>query len=443
MVYNLEITGDYQKIAVTNSLGDDGIIQKMYNIRVFSKSRELNLLQKLSEKRDKYYDVEIIDKLFNHYKICNGENVNNDLYLKNKYLYLTTRGVMNYLRLYQKQKEEVNKPYYDFEISRVKNYIKTYLKDNDSLSIVSLGAANSDKEKDVFKGLTDTEIGKIKYCPVDISNYLIHLGIIDVSSEERLKDLDVNSIIADFWDLGDYIEDNEDNDIKEELFGKKGRVFLLLGGTFGNYTEKEFLDKIVELMDVGDELIISLKLKKEGTSISEEYDHPGDSEFLMEPLTYIPYFYGYAKYHRDLLEKGKNAELKDNDYDKKFVSIIPKSECHAPFIEVKDENELNKKLRLAWTTRYDKDTLINWLKNYRSNDNNIGDFILKISTEEIEGNHALIFLRKDRYDYGKELLDILNGYGKAPEYQKLIEKMDLEKKFNYFYDYRETLTNDL
>ena len=426
---------NYLKIEIDNSASDKGILQKVYNIKVLSKSREINLLQKLSEKKEKYYNEEIIDKLFNHYKISGKENTNKDLYLKNKYLYLTTRGVMNYLRLYHEQKKGVNQNYYDFEIKKIINYIKSELSCNSKLSVISLGAANSDKEAQIFTDLSNSQLKKIDYIPVDISNYLVHLGIIELSSIEKLKDLEVNSIIADFWDLADYVQENEKVETKEKLFGSNKKIFLILGGTFGNYTEKEFLDTIIKLMHVGDELIISLKLKNNhaiGNSISAEYDHPGDSEFLMEPLTYIPYFYGYARYRRDLLKKGSEAELKDEDDDKKFVSIIPKSDCYAPFIEIEDENHLLKKLRLAWTTRYEKESLINWIENYRSGDENKGDFVLKKHCLEQEHDHALVFLKKDWYDYTYEIAKKINDFNLADEYSEMIKSWNLEKKFKCY-----------
>lgn len=428
---------NYPKIEVTNSSNDKGIFQKIYNIKVFSKSRELRFLQKISEEKKKYYDLEIIDKLFNHYKIRDKENANQDLYLKNKYLYLTTRGVMNYLRFYHVQKTGVNKNYYDFELEIISNYIKKRLLGNDGrFSVISLGAANSDKEAKIFNDLRSDQLKKLVYIPIDISNYLIHLGIIELSSKEILKELEVNSIIADFWDLADYIQENDKKKTRKELFSSNKNIFLLLGGTFGNYTEKEFLDKIIELMNVEDELIISLKLKKEKKesrkNICDEYDHPSDSEFLMEPLTYIPYFYGYTIYHRDLLEKGTKAELTDSDDDKKFVSVVPKSDCYAPFIKVKDTEHLDRKLRLAWTTRYDKESLINWIENYRSGDNNKGDYIFRKRCMETENDYALIFLKKDWYDYTEEIdnklgNDIGAGYHSS-NYKKIVTKLSIEKK---------------
>ena len=425
----------YQKIEIDNSASDKGILQKVYNIKVLSKSREINLLQKLSEKKEKYYNEEIIDKLFNHYKILGKENTNKDLYLKNKYLYLTTRGVMNYLRLYHEQKNGVNKNYYKFEIKKISNHIKTKLSDGHKLSVISLGAANSDKETEIFTDLNTSQLKKVEYFPVDISNYLVHLGIIELSSIEKLKDLEVNSIIADFWDLADYIQENDKPETNEKFFGSNQKIFLILGGTFGNYTEKEFLDTIIKLMDVGDELIISLKLKNNhavGNSISAEYDHPGDSEFLMEPLTYIPYFYGYARYRRDLLKKGSEAELKDEDDDKKFVSIIPKSDCYAPFIEIEDEKHLLKKLRLAWTTRYEKESLINWIENYRSGDENKGDYVLVRHCIEPENDYALVILKKDWYDYKYEIAKKLNDFNLADEFSEIIKSWDLGKKFRCY-----------
>lgn len=416
----------YSKIKIENSTTESNITEKMYNVKIFSKSREANLLKRLSEKKENYYDENLVNKLFNNYS-SNG-NHDNDLYLKNKYLYLTTRGVLNYLRLYDYQKQNTNRKYYQFEINKVRNHINCILQNKDPLHIISLGAANSDKEIDILNGLDSRNKTKITYYPVDISNYLIHLGIIDISSEKSLEKVEVNSIISDFWDLSSYLKDDENK--KANVFGKGKRLFLLLGGTFGNYTEKEFLNQIIELMDVDDELIISLKLKGDKEiDISEEYDDTSDIDFLMEPLTYIPYFYGYARYNRDLLKKGKNAKLSANDDKKKYVSIVPDSECHSPYIEIKDAHDIDKKLRLAWTTRYDESKLVEWIEGFRSRDKNNGDFKLSKTDLKKEDNYALLFLKKEYHDYTKEILKLLNQNNLTTEYaQEKVKSMTLQEK---------------
>ncbi len=376
------------------------------------------------------------DKLFNQYKI-NGVEYN-DLYLKNKYLYLTTKGVVNYLRLYEKQKKGINSKYYDFEKKKVRNRINQILGENEGrLSIVSLGAANSNKEIDIFNKIDKNYLKRIDYYPVDISDYLIHLGIIDISSTDKLSQLEVKSIISDFWDLSDYLVKEDKK--RSELFGEnKKNIFLILGGTFGNYTENDFLNKVINLMGIHDELIISIKLKDPAKKISDEYEHGSDVDFLMEPLTYIPYYYGYSKYHRNLLVKNEDAKLENED-EKLCVSVVPDSVCHAPFINVKHgKMTTDKKIRLAWTTRYNKESLEKWIENYRSGGDNNGDFCFVKSQSEMiesENDYALLFLKKEYYDYTREIVNFIPSEDRPDNYNNFIENMSLKDKRSFFNDY--------
>ncbi|GAD05783.1 hypothetical protein PORCRE_1491 [Porphyromonas crevioricanis JCM 15906] len=393
------------------SLPHNGILEQLYTILVLSSSEEVNILNDLAKKKEVYYDDSMVEELFR--KAESSSSVANTMYLKNKYLYITTRGVMNYLRLYEEQSKGVNQEYYNFEVSQVRERIRFILSENpeDKLSIISLGAANSDKECRIFRDLEAENRSRIQYIPVDISNYLVHLGIMNISSQKETQNVKTQAIISDFWALSKYIKGKQDG-IKNELFGKGRRLFLLLGGTFGNYPEGELLNVIESFMEVQDELIISVKLAQIAQPVSKEYeDLPGDSEFLLEPLTYIPFFYGYARYKRDLLIKsGGDTILKDNDPQKKYVSVIPKSICYAPYIKVRTQNNCSVDMRLAWSTRYILEETKEWIRKYISEDE---DYIFTSTNERIsehKDDYALFFLKKEYYDYGPTLRALMQKY---------------------------------
>ena len=352
------------------------VFEKSYKVKLFSDSEELSFISQINDRvngsdgdyKREYRDRNTFFKLFNQYDDVGSSMESSDFYLKNKYLYVTTTGIMNYLRLYESQKKTLEE-FFRFEKYELADAIIGLLRsldDNSMLNIVSLGAAISDKEAEVLRDIVeDDEIKKkIRYYPVDISPMLIQLGLNSFAKDPVYQDFEVNPIVADFWSMARYIKSTDDGlkgERRKEFFGEGKRLFLIMGGTFGNYSEKEFLDQVLEMMDEGDELLVSVKLQHPEDNYTPDKDYinlPGNEDFLLEPLKYIPLYYGYSRYYRDFLVTDKNANLSENDDEMKFVSVVPKSECTAPFIEVDGigNNMQRAKIRLCWSTRYDKIT---------------------------------------------------------------------------------------
>lgn len=358
------------------------VFNKSFNVSLFSDSEELSFLGSTSPE---YYDEKVLKKLFNFFQEGKNDNIYSDYYLKNKYLYITTMGIMNYLRLYEAQKNTLA-DFFSFEKSELKEIILDILNENDDLNLISLGAAISDKEAEVLREIfedNETYRKKIKYSPVDISPMLIQLGINNFSKDRIFENFEVNSLVADFWSIASCIkykkfqkdEDNkneipEDNkkEIRKRFWNQNDqkRLFIILGGTFGNYTEKEFLDQVLELMDENDELMISVKLQQSNREYSPDKDYanlPGNEGFLLEPLTYIPLYYGYSRHYWNYLVTNDKANLSEGDDEIKFVSVVPKSKCTAPYVEVENIGEKSKrgKIRMCWSTRYDSEELKKWM----------------------------------------------------------------------------------
>lgn len=418
---------------------DEKIVEKIINIRVLTKSQEIKLLNQLTNHDKGYYDEELEKKIFNKYEfvIKSGKNLQSDLYLKNKYLYLTTRGVINYLRLYESLKAEENKGYYNFEIECIKNIISKKLEDNKKLSLISLGAANSDKEISAIEGIQKKELENLTYIPIDVSNYLIHLGIID---SLKIENLEINSIIADFWDLAKYIKEHPKK--RNELFTYNSKLFVMLGGTFGNYTEEELLNQIIQMMELEDELLISVQFYTDinvvNQKLIDEYKNkPGNDGFLLEPLTYIPFYYGYSKYRKDLLKIDITSIVDDNIPQKIFISVVPESICLSPYIELpKTKFGIKEKLRLAWTTRYKYDKLKKWIEEYHYEDyqfeiikdnKNCDQFIVENDIPKL-ANFGIMHLKKTYIDRYENIIKILSNNNKLSEKSSnFLQKIEKDK----------------
>ena len=425
-----------------NSLSlNNTVYNKFFTIKFFSKLEELSFLGHIGDKNEKQYkDRKIFYKLFNQYTDrYSSKNVDSDFYLKNKYLYVTSTGVMNYLRLYEAQKKTLE-DFFDFEKRELKEIVTgllSQLNDESQLNVISLGAAISDKEVEVFKDIVEDHdyLNRINYYPIDISPLLLQLGLNIFSKEKLFEKFEVNPVAADFWSLADYVKNDDKNEERSEsekvekrteFFGIPKRLFILLGGTFGNYIEDNFLDQVLEMMDEGDELMISVKLQHEDEYYSPDKDYanlPGNDYFLLEPLKFMPLYFGYSKYYSDYLITDKRANLSENDEEIKFVSAVPKSECTAPYIDVNDieKNAHKAKIRLCWSTRYNSDALKKWIvETYQLNGTN-AEYKLKFCDdskgniwyhkEHRKNSYAVMRLMKVKNDYKGKLWELIKEYG--------------------------------
>ena len=325
------------------------IYKKSFEVKVFSKSEELSYLKRLVDK-SRYNDSLVFEKLFFRF---NNRPTNGGYYLKNKYLYLTTKGIISYLGAREeKQATELD----DYIIKVIQGWLD---KDKESkINIISLGAADSIEESKILAQFEAASLKRINYIPVDVSPMLIQLGINNFAANKSLSKLNVSSIVSDIWDLAYYIEDSKNDAVKserrKEFFGAGKRLFLLLGSTFGSYPESDFLKQIVELMDDKDTLLIGYQKVGDKFSDSALYSDP---DFLLAPLTYIPYFYGYSQYPGSFL---KTSDSLQHNGD---ISDIPNSKSIARYIcsERKPRDNKESKIYLTWNTQYESDDLVTWL----------------------------------------------------------------------------------
>jgi hypothetical protein len=129
--------------------------------------------------------------------------------------------------------------------------------------IISLGPGVGNLDIEVLPALRGEQM--VKYIPIDINHYLA------VQSAERIdKSSDAISIpfciIADFEEEWDFI-----TDILRE-YTSPGRIFMMLGGTFGNLERSEyvFLQGLHDCMEQEDVAILDIFTKKEGYTIEKD-----------------------------------------------------------------------------------------------------------------------------------------------------------------------------
>lgn len=117
------------------------------------------------------------------------------------------------------------------------------------LNIVDLGCGDGQKAAHIIKKLSGSYV-KIKYCPIDISGYMVSKAVKTVSNIPGVDEVvETQWNISDFENLGNITSLlNTDKDTRN--------LFLLLGYTLGNFEIHDLLYQIRSSMRDGDLLII-------------------------------------------------------------------------------------------------------------------------------------------------------------------------------------------
>ena len=117
---------------------------------------------------------------------------------------------------------------------------------SDSMNIVDLGCGDGKKAafivENIGKGM------KIRYCPIDISGYMVEKAIETFSKLEIEEILDLKYNISDFENLENIVPLL----VKEEF---KNNLFVMLGHTLGNFEINELLYEVRSSMKDGDVFI--------------------------------------------------------------------------------------------------------------------------------------------------------------------------------------------
>jgi uncharacterized SAM-dependent methyltransferase len=116
-----------------------------------------------------------------------------------------------------------------------------------NVNIVDLGCGNGEKAAyliNLLKGFV-----KIRYCPIDISGYMVKKAI------ETVSKLPVEEVIEFQWNISDFENlQNATSLLKKDKFDTN--IFLILGNTIGNFDIHEMLYQIRSAMNPGDLLIV-------------------------------------------------------------------------------------------------------------------------------------------------------------------------------------------
>ncbi len=116
-----------------------------------------------------------------------------------------------------------------------------------NINIIDVGCGDG-KKAVIFTEHLKGKI-KIRYCPIDISSYMVERAI------KKIRDVDVGEIISFQWNISDF-ENLENVSFLLRQGDFKRNFFLLLGNTLGNFEINELLYEIRSAMKGGDFLLI-------------------------------------------------------------------------------------------------------------------------------------------------------------------------------------------
>jgi len=282
-----------------------------------------------------------------------------------KLWYLTSEQAQSFLDLESSadyQKDVIQK-----EIDLINENIDEFVSKlgEDNLNIIDLGCGDGKKVVifiEHFKGKM-----KLRYCPVDISGYMVNKAI------EKVRKLDVGEVVEFQWNISDF--DNIENIALLLRQGEfKKNMTLLLGNTLGNFEINELLYEIRSSMKGGDFLLIGNGLdNRKSDEILKAYNNKYLNKMLVKTLTQIGL-------DEDNLEYGARF---NNSRIEMYYSI--KNNCEINFLDKNVKFNAGDQIVVAVSYKYTKEDFASFLNLY------FDDVMMKISKD---GSYALALCKK-------------------------------------------------
>ncbi len=197
-----------------------------------------------------------------------------------KLWYLTPEQSQAFLDL--EKSEDYQKDVINKELDLIDSNIDEIIDElgDEPINVIDLGCGDGKKASIFLKEIKEqlkTKKGvkkKIRYCPIDISAYMVEKAL------QKVKEIDVEEVIKFQWNISDF--ENIENVASVLRYGEyKRNLFLLLGNTLGNFEINELLYEVRSAMEVGDILVIGNGLdNRHPEEILKAYTNPQVHNFL-------------------------------------------------------------------------------------------------------------------------------------------------------------------
>ena len=261
-----------------------------------------------------------------------------------KLWYLTKEQAQAFLDL--EQAKDYQKNVIQKEIDLIELNITNVLKEvgNKPINIIDLGCGDGKKAVLFIKYLGDK--ARIRYCPIDISNYMIEKAI------ENIRALNVGEVVEFQWNVSDF--ENLGNIASLLRRGKfKHNFILLLGNTLGNFEINELLYAVRSSMSDGDFLLIGngLDNRKRDEILSAYADNLLD-DLLSKTLEQI----GIKKEDLEYSVRFRNSRVE------MFYTI--KRDFSIAFLGKKVDFAKGDQIIVATSYKYDEERFRSYMKLY-------------------------------------------------------------------------------
>lgn len=213
-----------------------------------------------------------------------------------------------------------------------------------ALNVIDLGCGDGKKAGLFIKNLKGKL--RIRYCPIDISSYMVEKAI------ENISTLNAGEIVKFQWNISDFENlENISSLLRQEEFKKN--FILLLGNTLGNFEINELLYLIRTSMREGDLVLIGNGLgTKNSEDVLKSYNNEYIDNLLSKTLTQI----GLKKEDIEYGARFRNSRVE------MFYTI--KNDCEISFLGKKVRFNKGDQILVAVSYKYDKYDFISFLKMY-------------------------------------------------------------------------------
>lgn len=185
----------------------------------------------------------------------------------------------------------------------IKEHIKEIVEKlgDDPLNVIDLGCGDGEKAAVIIQEIRKIKPElKIRYCPIDISGYMVKKAI------ETFSKLNFGEIIEFQYNISDF--ENLENVTPLLKTGEfKKNLILLLGNTLGNFEINELLYEIRVAMDKGDLFLVDTAVddQKQGERAEAYKNNPRVNEWLI----HLPLQLGLAKDEVELGVRFRNSRI--------------------------------------------------------------------------------------------------------------------------------------
>ena len=196
-----------------------------------------------------------------------------------KLWYLTPEQAQGFLNL--EKSEDYQREVIMKEIALIRENVGDVLKklDKSAVNIVDLGCGDG-KKAVLFINHLKGKV-KIRYCPIDISNYMVEKAI------ETIRNVNAAEVVDFQWNISDF-ENLENISTLLRIGEYKKNLFLLLGNTLGNFEINELMYEVKSSMNKGDLLLIGNGLdNRHHEDILKSYNNPVVNGWLAMILSQV------------------------------------------------------------------------------------------------------------------------------------------------------------